>query len=439
MTTSGGTTATDSPPGVSFSEACRLWLRIGLLSFGGPAAQIAVMHRLVVEEKRWVDEQRFLNALNCCMFLPGPEAQQLATFLGWTLHGFRGGLAAGLLFILPGSLCMLLLGVLYTEYRDIPAMSGLLFGLQCAVLPILADAVLRMSRRVLRTRMLGLLAGLSCLATLLLQVPFPAVVFTAGLAGWLWSRTNAAASTSRKDIPGPQPRLGAGHRWSASLTVLVVGIVLWFSPLVAAWRLQGRESVYFQSGLFFSKAAVVTFGGAYAVLGYVKQQAVDEYGWLEKTEMADGLGLAETTPGPLILVVQFVGHITGWRYGEGLPAAAAGILGALLATWVTFVPSFTWIFLSAPWVDSLPRIQGATTALQWISAAVLGVIISLGLSLADSTLISDVPLMGTTRMLEPAAAAITVLGAILTWQLRAGIAWVLLCCASAGLALRLLI
>ncbi len=206
-----------------------------------------------------------------------------------------------------------------------------------------------------------------------------------------------------------------------------------------AWRLQGTQSVYVQSGLLFSKAAVVTFGGAYAVLGYVKQQAVEKYGWLDKAEMAAGLGLAETTPGPLILVVQFVGHVAGWRHGEGLPPAAAGVLGALLATWVTFVPSFIWIFLSAPWVDRLPRIRGATHALQWISAAVLGVIISLGLSLAKSTLISDEPLSADARQLEPTAIAITLLGAVLTWYLRTGLGWVLLSCAGAGLVLQLLL
>ncbi|MEY2727170.1 MAG: chromate efflux transporter [Planctomycetota bacterium] len=439
MSTPSGNTPLDSPQSVSLRESCRIWLRVGLLSFGGPAAQIAVMHRLMVEEKRWVSEQRFLNALNCCMLLPGPEAQQLATFLGWTLHGIRGGLVAGLLFILPGSLCMLLLGFVYTEYRHIPALAGMLFGLQCAVLPILADAVLRMSRRVLQTRMLGLLAASGCIATLLIRVPFPAVVFTAGLAGWLWGRTNIAAKTSSELATALPQNTGPPHRWSVSLRVLVGGILLWCSPLLVAWRLQGTQSVYVQSGLLFSKAAVVTFGGAYAVLEYVKQQAVETYGWLDKAEMAAGLGLAETTPGPLILVVQFVGHVAGWRHGEGLPPAAAGVLGALLATWVTFVPSFIWIFLSAPWVDRLPRIRGATGALQWISAAVLGVIISLGLSLAKSTLISDEPLSADARLLEPTAIAITLLGAALTWYLRTGLGWVLLSCAGAGLVLRLLL
>lgn len=439
MTVSSSNIPADSLQSVSLHEACRIWLRVGLLSFGGPAAQIAVMHRLVVEEKHWMSEQRFLNALNCCMLLPGPEAQQLATFLGWTLHGIRGGLTAGLLFVLPGSLCMLLLGFLYTEYRHIPSLAGLLFGLQCAVLPILADAVLRMSRRVLQSKMLGLLAGSSCLATLLLRIPFPAVVFTAGLAGWLWSRTNATTTTLPVLTPPVPANIVPARCWSASLRVLLVGLILWCAPLVAAWRLQGTQGVYFQSGLFFSKAAVVTFGGAYAVLGYVKQQAVEEYGWLEKSEMAAGLGLAETTPGPLILVVQFVGHVAGWRHGEGLPSAAAGILGALLATWVTFVPSFIWIFLSAPWVDRLPRIRGATDALQWISAAVLGVIVSLGLSLAKSTLVSNDPLTGAAGLLEPAAIAVTLLGAVLTWHLRTGLSWVLISCAGAGLVLRLLL
>lgn len=434
---------------VSLREACATWLRIGCLSFGGPAAQIAVMHRLVVEEKRWVDERRFMNALNCCVLLPGPEAQQLATFLGWTLHGIRGGLAAGLLFILPGSLIMLLLGIMYTEYRGLPAIAALFFGLKCAVLPILADAVIRMSRRVLQSRPMIWAAVLSSLFTLFTRLPFPALVAFAGLAGWFGSRRqNMEATSSTTEALKTSPDWRAGGVWISSLKLLLPGLACWFAPLLAAWRLQGWDSVYVQIVLFFSRAAVVTFGGAYAVLSYVNQQAVEHYGWLDKSEMADGLGLAETTPGPLILVVQFVGHLAGWRHGEGLPAVVGGLIGAILATWVTFVPSFLWIFLSAPWVDRLPRIRGAALALQTISAAVVGVIFSLGLSLAGSTLFSGQQLVNAGPLLvrmpvwssvQPAALAITAFGAILLWGLRAGMGAVLCGCVAAGLVLKLVL
>ncbi|MFM7057280.1 MAG: chromate efflux transporter [Planctomycetota bacterium] len=447
-----------SPPAavnVSFAEALRLWLRVGLLSFGGPAAQIAVMHKLVVEERRWVDDQKFINGLNFCMLLPGPEAQQLATWLGWTLHGVRGGLSAGLLFILPGSAAMLVLGWLYTEYRELPALAGLFFGLQCAVLAVLADALRRLSRRVLKSRPLQWLAAATCLLMLVADVPFIGVVVAAAAAGWVFGRFRGSAGSQQREKasssnPASPPLTvsNAAPGWRYIARVLSTGLAVWFAPLILASCVAGSSSVFTQTGLFFSRAAVVTFGGAYAVLGYVDQQAVEKYSWLERGEMLDGLGLAETTPGPLILVVQFVGHVACWRHATEIPPALAGILGAMLATWVTFAPSFLWIFLGAPWIEQIPRIRGLTTALQAISAVVVGVIGSLSFELAGAVLCSEqypvhlgpvtlqLPLWSALR---PDAAAVALLGAFLLFGLRASLGLVLVACVVAGLALRLVL
>jgi chromate transporter len=465
-----------APFSVSFAEALRLWLRVGLLSFGGPAAQIAVMHKLIVEERRWVDEQKFLNGLNFCMLLPGPEAQQLATWLGWTLHGVRGGLAAGLLFILPGCGTMLMLGWLYTEYRELPALAGLFFGLKCAVLAVLADALRRLSRRVLKNRSLQWVAGAACLLMLVAGPPFIWLVGTAAAAGWFLGRLRDSSGTKSQAVlpvsssgtgapaksapvtcgaeqqelspPDPASASRAAPVWRHFASVLPTGLVIWFAPLILAWCLAGSGSVFVQTGLFFSRAAVVTFGGAYAVLGYVDQQAVEKFGWLERGEMLDGLGLAETTPGPLILVVQFVGHVACWRHATGLPPVVGGILGALLATWVTFAPSFLWIFLGAPWIEQLPRIRGLTTALQAISAVVVGVIASLSVELAGAVLFSEqqpvqlgpltlqLPLWSSLRA---DAAAVAALAALLIFGLRATLGVVLAVSVAAGLILRLVL
>lgn len=464
------------PVSVSFADALRLWLQVGLLSFGGPAAQIAVMHRLVVDERRWVDEQKFLNGLNFCMLLPGPEAQQLATWLGWTLHGLRGGLAAGLLFILPGSLCMLALGWIYTEYRELPALAGLFFGLKCAVLAVLADALRRLTRRVLKSRPLQWLAAATCAAMLIASLPFPLVVATAGGVGWFVGRRQSSPGTNgmsgapaepKHTVPAQtthsaSPRVAqqelyapgvplpsvAAPGWGHIARVLPMGLAIWFAPLLLAGSLAGFNSVFVQTALFFSRAAVVTFGGAYAVLGYVDQQAVEKFGWLQRGEMLDGLGLAETTPGPLILVVQFVGHVACWRGSADLPPAIAGILGALLATWVTFAPSFLWIFLGAPWVEQLPRVRGLTTGLQAISAVVVGVIASLSFELAGGVLFDQQQslLIGPLTLQLPIwtslrldAAAVSALGAVILFVFRAGLGVVLAACVAAGLVLRLVL
>ncbi|MDH5323746.1 MAG: chromate efflux transporter, partial [Gammaproteobacteria bacterium] len=333
-------------------------MKIGLLSFGGPAGQIALMHRILVEEKRWLDEDRFLHALNYCMLLPGPEAQQLATYIGWLLHRIRGGLTAGILFILPGALVILLLSILYAGFQQFALTQAIFFGIKAAVLAIVIEAILRIGRRALKTQFMYLIAAASFLAIFLFDVSFPLIIASAGLLGFLGSRLRpqwlpagarvaAASDSAGAALPPTRPSLARAIRVSA------VCLALWLLPIagLAAWL--GTNHVFVQEGMFYSKMAVVTFGGAYAVLAYMAQQAVDTYGWLEPGEMLDGLGLAETTPGPLIMVVQFVGFLGAYRNPGLLDPFVAGTLGALFTTWVTFVPCFLWIFLGAPYVEAL--------------------------------------------------------------------------------------
>ena len=330
-------------------QAFFVWLRIALLSFGGPAAQIAVMHQVVVEEKRWIDERRFLHALNFCMFLPGPEAQQLATCLGWLMHGARGGLIAGLLFILPGFLSILLLSYLYVALRGTDFFDGALFGLKCAVLAIIAQSVVKLSRRVLKHRWLTVTAIVAFLLLWAHVLSFPVVICLAAIAGLvgeklspgLFSGTAIAASATGEVTRRP----GWQRSVTRALKVSAIFLTLWFGPLLVLYRTTGAGSVWVQLSVFFSKAAVVTFGGAYSVLSYVEQQAVDHFHWVTRQEMLDGLGMAETTPGPLIMVVQFVGFLAAARNSLHLSPWVAGTLGAILTTWVTFVPCFFWVFL----------------------------------------------------------------------------------------------
>jgi len=435
----------------SLSEAFSVWLRISLLSFGGPAAQIAVMHQIVVEEKRWLDEKRFLNALNFCMFLPGPEAQQLATCLGWLMHGIRGGLMAGLLFILPGFLSILLLSYLYVALRGADAFDGLLFGLKCAVLAIIVHSVRRLSRRVLKN---WWLVGTALAAFLLLwthALSFPFVIGLAALAGLIGHRWRPHVfGGSLHDEPESAPPLAWAERdtnrsLSRALVVCLVCLTLWFAPILVLIRTTGVDSIWVKTSLFFSKAAVVTFGGAYSVLSYVDQKAVDEYQWITRQEMLDGLGMAETTPGPLIMVVQFVGFVATARHSTGLSPWVAGTLGAILTTWVTFVPCFFWVFLCAPWLQVLLRKRWLNSALTSVSAAVIGVIATLGISLATSTLFQarqsvfwgpceiQLPQWGTVSF---EAVAITILAMWLTFAFRQGLAVTLGTCVTAGMILR---
>lgn len=378
---------------ITFREALGVWTQVALQSFGGPAGQIAVMHRILVERKRWISEERFLHALNYCMLLPGPEAQQLATYVGWLLHGVRGGLAAGLLFILPGVIAILALSIVYVTFGDTVVVPSLFFGLKAAVSAVVFEAVQRIGKRALRNRLLWGLAAASFVAIFFFEVPFPAIIAAAALVGFLGGRKfpelfqsaghGQTAVAPDDDDPRPADRRTIDSRpsHSRSLGVLAVWLTIWWGPQFALWQLFGASHVFVQQGLFFSEAALVTFGGAYSVLSYIAQRAVESFHWLSPREMLDGLGMAETTPGPLIMVVQFVGFLAAYRFAPGsessLTPLAAGVCGALLTTWVTFAPCFLWIFLGAPYIEYLRSNRSLSHALGGITAAVVGVILNL--------------------------------------------------------------
>lgn len=377
-------------PIATHSEALLVWGRIAAQSFGGPAGQIAVMHRILVEEKRWLTEEEFLHALNFCMLLPGPEAQQLVTYAGWKLHGVRGGLAAGLLFVAPGALALLVLSWLYVACQNVGWMQGLFFGVKAAVLAVVLEAVLRIGKRALKSPLLVGFAVGSFLAMYFLQVSFPWIVVTAALLGWLFGRliptqfpagTNASAGATANGSPArsPMQTLGVAALWLA----------IWFAPVGLMAALFGNDGVLVQEGLFFSKTAVVTFGGAYAVLAYLAQEAVHTYHWVTPGEMQDGLGLAETTPGPLIMVVQFVGFLGAYRNPGQLNPWIAAVLGSALTTWVTFAPSFLWIFVFAPYLEALRRRTALNQMLAGITAAVVGAILNLSVWFALHTLFGE--------------------------------------------------
>lgn len=359
----------------TFSEALNTWLKIGCLGFGGPAGQIALMHRIVVDEKKWVDEPRFLHALNFCMLLPGPEAQQLATYIGWLLHGVRGGLAAGMLFVLPGALVMLGLSLLYALGRGIPLIDGALFGIKAAVLVIVVEALIRIGKRALKTSFLIGVAAAAFIGIYFLGVPFPVIVIGAGVLGFLVARTAPAQlGLSDKDNHTATPHRG---RWRQAVVATVIGVVAWWAPVALAAILLAPTHVLVGIGTFFSKLAVVSFGGAYALLAYMAQEVVQTNGWMTAPEMVDGLGLAETTPGPLILVTQFVGFLAAFREAAPFSPVTAGLLGAAMTIWVVFVPSMLWIFAGAPFVEQLRTNKRLTGALAAITAAVVGVILNL--------------------------------------------------------------
>jgi len=394
VTVDGASTAAERDP--SFDEALRIWAKIGLLSFGGPTAQIALMHRILVDEKRWLSEPQYLNALSFCMLLPGPEAMQLATYAGWRLHGLKGGLAAGLLFVFPGALVVLGLSMIYAAFGSVPVVEAIFFGIKAAVLVIVIEALLRIARRALKRPEDWLIAAISFMAIFFLTLPFPLIVFAAGLYGFA-----RAAPTSQ---PAQAIRLAPV---SQTLRTIVIWLAIWIVPLAALAMLLGRDHVLAQLGWFFSKLAVVTFGGAYAVLAYMGQDVVVRYGWLDAGQMIDGLGLAETTPGPLILVTEFVGYLAAWRHGGG-PAWAMGFLGAGVALWATFVPCFLWILAGAPyieWIANQPRLKGALSA---ITAAVVGVILNLAVWFALHVFFRQVTLVqaGPLTLWTPAPASL---------------------------------
>ncbi len=395
-----------APP--TFGEAAQLWARIGLLSFGGPAGQIALMHKELVDERRWIGEERFLHALNYCMLLPGPEAQQLAIYIGWLLHRTVGGLVAGILFILPGALVMLGLSIFYVLYSDAPIIAALFFGIKAAVLAVVIEAVIRIGRRPLKNRVMLGIAVLAFLAIYVLNTPFPLIILAAGIVGWIGHRlapaffsgashgkSKATAFKGAVDLMFERGELThtTPTRWHAPRT-LAIWLPIWLGPVLLIWGLAGWESVWTQLGGFFSVMAVVTFGGAYAVLAYVAQAAVSSFGWLAPGEMVDGLGLAETTPGPLILVLQFVGFIAAFRDAGSLNPLLAGSLGALLTLWVTFVPCFCWIFLGAPYVEALRGNKALSAALSAITAAVVGVVVNLALWFSMHVLFTQVRTIG---------------------------------------------
>jgi chromate transporter len=398
-----------------FGEATRAWVRVAILSFGGPAAQIAVMHRILVEEKGWIDERRFLHALNFCMLLPGPEAQQLATYLGWVLHGVRGGLVAGLLFILPGFLSILLLSFVYVSLGDAPAVAGLLFGLKAAVLAVVLVALDRLRRRALQGRMLLFIAAASFVALFFLQLPFPLVILAAAALG-LWQARHRQIDAAAAPVAARPAR---------TLATAAIGLLAWLGPLVAIALLLGPGHLLSKVGLFFSQVAVVSFGGAYAVLAYVAQHAVEAQGWLTPAEMVDGLGLAETTPGPLIQVLQFVAFLAAWRDAAPFDPVVAGLLASIVATWATFAPCFLWIFVGAPWVDRLlgwPRLGGA---LAGVGAAVVGAVLNLSLWFALHVLFERVEAMhlGPVRLLVPAAGSADLLAMLFAALALVLLAW----------------
>jgi chromate transporter len=445
---------------VSLAEATRLWARIGWLSFGGPAGQIALMHRELVENRRWISEPRFLHALNYCMLLPGPEAQQLAVYIGWLMHRTAGGLVAGVLFVLPGCLTMLLISILYATLADVPLVSALFFGLKAAVLAVVIEAVLRIGRRALRNRAMVCIAVAAFMAIFAFRVPFPLIILGAALTGVLGRRfapllfpgradngsngdsdyvVDAALARGELEHTRPSTRRAA--------LVLIVCLVLWFAPIAAVVAWLGRDAVIAQQSVLFSKAAMVTFGGAYAVLAYIAQRVVEDYRWLTPGQMLDGLGLAETTPGPLILVLQFVAFQAAYQHQSGMSPMAAGIVASLLTTWVTFVPCFLWIFLGAPYIEALRHSPTLQAALSAITAAVVGVILNLAVWFALHTiftgvqpwswgwLVLDLPMLTS---FQPAAGVLAAATIVAMFRFHLGIGWTLLGSAALGVLWSLL-
>lgn len=378
------------PP--DFRTALRFWWKLGWISFGGPTGQVAIMHTEVVERRRWIDEERFLHALNYCMLLPGPEAQQLATYLGWMMHGTRGALAAGILFVLPAAFLLWILSWIYAAHGGVPWIAAIFAGLKPVVVGIVLHALWRIGKKALRHPSLWCVAALAFAGLYFGRVPFPVVVFSAALFGWTcqrffprWFVGQDAGPVSAASGASAVAANTRGAWWRAA-RVTILCLVLWWTPvaLLALWF--GRESTFVAEGVFFSQAALVTFGGAYAVLPYIGSAAVGEFGWLSQGQMLDGLGLAETTPGPLIMVVQFVGFLAGWNQPMGLEPWLAGLIGSAVATWVTFVPCFLWILLGAPYIESLRSKRGLNAALVSVTAAVVGVVLNLALWFAVAAL-----------------------------------------------------
>ena len=439
----------------TLGEATRVWLKIGCLSFGGPAGQIALLHREVVDNRHWVSDRRFLHALNFCNLLPGPEAQQLAIYLGWLMHGPIGGFSAGLLFVIPGAVVMLALSLNYATLGTVPVIAALFYGLKSAVLVLVVEAVLRIGRRALKGRIAWTLAGISFAALFLFNVPFPIVVLAAGLIGTLapgYFLPEGQAARRRMDRPRClmlcslliRAVPGAFAQGDARVAGLA-SAALWLLPMVLLLPIGG---IYADVAWFFSKMAVVTFGGAYAVLAYVAQEAVRNYHWLSAPEMLSGLGLAETTPGPLILVLQFVGFLAGYRATSSLSGISGGIAASALTLWVTFLPCFTFVFLGAPLLERLQENRKLSGALSAVTAAVVGVVANLAVWFALHVLFRettpvrafglsfDTPVAGS---IAPWALALAVVAGISLFRLKLGVIPTLAVCSAASIALYFLV
>jgi chromate transporter len=418
------------PP--SFDAALRVWSKIGFTSFGGPAGQIALMHKILVDEKKWLDERTYLLALNFCTLLPGPEAMQLATYSGWRLHGVKGGLAAGLLFVLPGAALILVLSMLYAAFGSVPLVTALFTGIKAAVLAIVVEALLRISKKSLKDSTEYAIAALSFAAIFFFRVPFPVIVLAAGIFGYVRGLGKAAEPLAIAAAPVPV---------SQTLSTIALWLAIWIVPLVCVALMFGADHVLAKLAWFFSKLAVVTFGGAYAVLAYMAQDAVQTYDWLKPGEMLDGLGLAETTPGPLILVTEFVGYLAAYRQGGGSPVAM-GILGAVVTLWATFAPCFLYIFAGAPYIERLKSAPRLKSALSAITAAVVGVVLNLSVWFALHVIFRSVgdwqagllhvP-MPNIASLDWTAAGLAILAAVLLFRLHAGVMTVLGVCGALAL------
>jgi chromate transporter len=445
--------------GVSFAEAARVWARVALLSFGGPAGQIAVMHRILVEEKRWISESRFLHALNYCMLLPGPEAQQLATYIGWLMHRTAGGLLAGGLFILPGVISIMALSYIYAAFGKVGIVAALFFGLKAAVLAIVLDAVVRIGKRALQNTAMVAIAAAAFIAIFFFAVPFPLIVLAAALIGYFGARSGSPMFAVQGGHHGGQKStavvdslLGetlpphAQPNAARALRVAAVWLALWLVPVFVLLLTLGPDNVFSKIATFFSVMAMVTFGGAYAVLAYVAQQAVEHYAWLQPGEMLDGLGMAETTPGPLIMVLQFVGFMAAFREAGALPLMLAGTLGGLLATWVTFAPCFLWIFLGAPFIEKLRDNKALSAALSAVTAAVVGIVLNLAIWFAIHTIFREVRQvrgwgfnfdMPVLASVDWAALILTVAAVIAIFRFKLSMFAVLAGCAAIGVMLYL--
>jgi len=441
-------------------EATRIWARVGLLSFGGPAGQIALMHRILVEEQKWLGEKRFLHALNYCMLLPGPEAQQLAVYIGWLMHRTLGGIIAGVLFVLPGVVAIMALSWIYAIWGNVGAVEALFFGLKAAVLAIVVQAVIRIGSRALRNAAMLAIAAAAFIAIFVFGVPFPLIVIVAGLIGYAGSRADIAAfrkggghgKVGSVQVADADTLLGEESpdhthvNRGRALRISAVLLGLWLVPVALLFLLLGPANVFSQIAGFFSVMAVVTFGGAYAVLAYVAQEAVQNYGWLAPGEMLDGLGMAETTPGPLIMVTQFVGFMGALREAGSLSPLLAATLGGLLTTWVTFTPCFLWIFLGAPFIERLRDNHQLTAALTAITAAIVGVILNLAVWFGLHVMFGEVrvftgfglqiniPTLGT---INPASALLTLAALVAMLHFQLGMFKVLIGSAAVGILLYL--